>query len=88
VSDAVLKVTVLPRSSINKVVGFEGDTLKLKVKSAPVDGLANRDLIALLSKHLKIAKGRMEIVSGHSSRIKIIKFHDMSDDELLAALND
>ncbi|MBW1690164.1 MAG: DUF167 domain-containing protein [Deltaproteobacteria bacterium] len=87
-SDAVLKVTVLPRSSINKVVGFEGDTLKLKVKSAPVDGLANRDLIALLSKHLKIAKGRMEIVSGHSSRIKIIKFHDMSDDELLAALND
>jgi len=88
VSDAVLKVTVLPRSSINKVVGFEGDTLKLKVKSAPVDGLANRDLITLLSKHLKIAKGRMEIVSGHSSRIKIIKFHDMSDDELLAALND
>ncbi|MBW2311783.1 MAG: DUF167 domain-containing protein [Deltaproteobacteria bacterium] len=87
-SDAVLKVTVLPRSSINKVVGFEGDTLKLKVKSAPVDGLANRDLITLLSKHLKIAKGRMEIVSGHSSRIKIIKFHDMSDDELLAALND
>lgn len=70
------------------MVGFEGDTLKLKVKSAPVDGLANRDLIALLSKHLKIAKGRMEIVSGHSSRIKIIKFHDMSDDELLAALND
>ena len=86
-SDAVLKVTVLPRSSMSKVVGFEGDTLKVKVKSAPVDGLANRDLIAVLSKHLKVAKARIEIVSGHSSRIKTIKFHDLSNDELLVALN-
>ena len=86
-SDSVLKVTVIPRSSVTKVVGFEGDTLKVKVKSAPVDGLANRDLIGLLSKNLKIAKGRIEIVSGHTSRIKTIKFRDLSKDELLLSLN-
>lgn len=86
-SDSVLKVTVIPRSSVTKVVGFEGDTLKLKVKSAPVDGSANRDLIGLLSKKIKIAKARIEIVSGHNSRMKTIKFHDISKDELLLALN-
>ena len=85
-SDSVLKVTVLPRSSVTKVVGFEGDTLKVKVKSAPVDGLANRDLIAVLSKQLKVAKGRIEIVSGQSSRKKVIKFRDISNDELLFSL--
>jgi uncharacterized protein (TIGR00251 family) len=87
VSDSVLKVAVLPRSSVTKVVGFEGDTLKVKVKSAPVDGLANRDLIAVLSKRLKVAKGRIEIVSGQSSRKKVIKFRDISNDELLFSLN-
>jgi uncharacterized protein (TIGR00251 family) len=87
VSDSVLKVTVLPRSSVTKVVGFEGDTLKVKVTSAPVDGVANRDLIALLSKRLKVAKGRIEIVSGHASRIKTIKFRDISNDELSRSLS-
>jgi uncharacterized protein (TIGR00251 family) len=87
VSDSVLKVTVLPRSSVSKVVGFEGDALKVKVKSAPVDGLANRDLIGLLSKHLKVPKARIEIISGHTSRIKTIKFRDISKDELFLCLN-
>jgi uncharacterized protein (TIGR00251 family) len=82
VSDSVLKVKVLPRSSETKIVGFEEGILKVKVKSAPVDGLANRDLIALLSKHLKMPKRRIEIVSGHTSRRKLIKFHDISSDEL------
>ena len=73
--DPVLKVKLAPRSSMNKIVGFEGDILKVKVKSAPVDGLANQDLILLLSKHLRVAKERIEIISGHKSRSKIIRFH-------------
>jgi len=68
--DPILSVKVLPRSSINKIVGFEGDMLKVKVKSAPVDGLANRDLILVLSKSLKLAKEKVEIISGHRSRLK------------------
>lgn len=86
-SDAVLKVTVLPRSSVSKIVGFEGDTLKVKVTSAPVDGLANRDLIGLLSKHLKWPKRRIEIISGHTSRIKVIRFRDISNDDLRLSLS-
>ncbi len=87
-SDSVLRITVLPRSSVSKVVGFEGDTLKVKIKSAPVDGLANRDLIGLLSKHLKVPKGRIEIISGHTSRKKVIRFRDISNDELFLYLNE
>ena len=85
--DPVVSVKVLPRSSINKIVGFEGDILKVKVKSAPVDGLANRDLILLLSKSLKLAKEKVEIISGHRSRLKKIRFYGIKKDDLFLLLN-
>ncbi|HUV59610.1 MAG TPA: DUF167 family protein [Desulfatiglandales bacterium] len=85
--DPVVSVKVLPRSSINQIVGFEGDILKVKVKSAPVDGLANRDLIALLSKCVKVAKEKVEIISGHRSRLKKIRFYGIKKDDLFLLLN-
>jgi len=85
--DPILSVKVLPRSSINKIVGFEGDMLKVKVKSAPVDGLANRDLILVLSKSLKLAKEKVEIISGHRSRLKKIRFYGIKKDDLFLLLN-
>jgi len=85
--DPVVSVKVLPRSSINQIVGFEGDILKVKVKSAPVDGLANRDLILLLSKCVKVAKEKIEIISGHRSRLKKIRFYGIKKDDLFLLLN-
>jgi len=85
--DPVVSVKVLPRSSINQIVGFEGDILKVKVKSAPVDGLANRDLIVLLSKCLRVAKDKVEIISGHRSRLKKIRFYGIKKDDLFLLLN-
>lgn len=85
--DTVVSVKVLPRSSINQIVGFEGDILKVKVKSAPVDGLANRDLIVLLSKCVKVAKEKVEIISGHRSRLKKIRFYGINKDDLFLLLN-
>jgi uncharacterized protein (TIGR00251 family) len=85
--DPVVSVKVLPRSSINQIVGFEGDILKVKVKSAPVDGLANRDLIVLLSKCVKVAKDKVEIISGHRSRLKKIRFYGIKKDDLFLLLN-
>jgi uncharacterized protein (TIGR00251 family) len=78
-----LKVKVVPRSSQNSIVGFDGDTLRVKVKSAPVDGLANKDLITVLSKHFRVPKDCIEIISGQKSRLKTIRFHGMVKDNLL-----
>lgn len=85
--DLVLKVKVVPRSSINKIVGMEGDALKVKVKASPVDGLANKDLVALLSKRLKIAKKSVEIISGHTSRLKLVRFHDIQNLSIIESIN-
>ncbi len=85
--DPALKVKLSPCSSTNKIVGFEGDILKVKVKSAPVDGLANKDLILLLSKRLRVAKERIEIISGRKSRLKTVRVHGIEKNDLSLLLN-
>ena len=51
------------------VTGDDG-TLTLFLKERAVDGAANDGLIALLATHFGVAKSRVVIESGFSSRIK------------------
>ena len=81
-----IRVKVLPRSSRNQVIGKEGDVFKLKLTSPPVEGKANKALIELLAKRLRIAKGRIEIISGKRSRLKSILIHGLTLEEITAIL--
>lgn len=69
----VLKIKVEPRSSRSGIVGMHGDALKVKLTSAPVEGKANKELVALLAKEFGIKKKDVEIVSGAGSKNKVIK---------------
>jgi uncharacterized protein (TIGR00251 family) len=71
---------------MNKILGREGDHFKAKVTAPPVEGKANEALITLLSKKLGIPKGRIEIVSGKNSRMKLIRVEGLSIDEITAHL--
>lgn len=67
-------VRVLPRSSKNEVVGPMADgVLKIKLTAAPVDGKANEALIKLLANYFRIAKNKIKIVAGATSKNKMIK---------------
>ena len=68
----VLNVLVLPRSSKNKIVGVQGDALKLKVTAPPVAGAANKMCLKVLAKCLKARHLSLEIISGKNSRTKQI----------------
>ena len=70
-----IDVRVIPKSSRNEIVGEEGRTVKIKVTSPPVDGKANKAVIALLSKKLNVPKRNVEIVSGEKSRNKKIRIY-------------
>jgi hypothetical protein len=72
---------------MSKIVGLEGDTLRVRVASPPVDGSANQDMIKLLSRGLGVRKDRIEILSGQRSRLKTIRIHGMTKDELFFVLN-
>ena len=67
-------VRVIPRSSKTEIVGECDGMLKIKLKSPPVNGAANDELIRFLSKLFGIPKANIEIVSGeasHSKRIRV-----------------
>lgn len=70
---------IIPKSSRNEIVGMEGGIVKIKVTAPPVDGLANRAVIELFSKELKIPKKDIAIISGEKSKNKKIRIHGVSD---------
>lgn len=67
-----IKIRVLPRSSKNQIIK-QPDGFKIKLKAPPVDGEANKELIKFLSKEWGVAKSRIEIVKGKTSRNKVVK---------------
>lgn len=71
----ILIVSVLPRSSRNELVALADGSYKAKLTAAPVDGEANKKLIALLSKEFAVAKSAVCIVRGETSRKKIVEIN-------------
>jgi len=71
--ELILKIKVEPRSSRSGIVGMYGDALKVKLTSAPVEGKANKELVALLAKKLGIRKRDVEIMSGDTSKNKVVR---------------
>ncbi len=46
---------------------------RVSVKALPVDGKANTAVIKALAAHFDVASSRIRIVSGHTSREKIVE---------------
>ena len=68
-----IRIKLVPRSSKSQIMGLEGEFYKVKVNSAPVDGEANKELVSLISKKLRIPKGSIEIIAGKTSRMKVLR---------------
>jgi uncharacterized protein (TIGR00251 family) len=71
----IINVKVEPRSSKSGIAGPYGNAIKVKLKSPPVEGKANKELIEILAKEFGIAKTDIDIISGKSSRNKIVKLY-------------
>lgn len=71
--DLILKLYLQPKASRDQFVGLHGDELKLAITAPPVDGKANKFLIAFLSKQFKVAKSQINIEKGELSRHKQVR---------------
>ena len=63
---------VQPRASNPGVGGLHGDALKVRVGAAPVDGAANDAVIALLADAFEVSRRSLRLVSGATSRTKVV----------------
>lgn len=82
-NDIIIKVKIVPGSSKNKIIGAYNDALKISIAAPPVEGKANKKCIAYLAKYFDVAKSKIEIISGQTSKNKIIKIYDISQKEFL-----
>ena len=75
---AVVRIKVLPRSSVNQIMGREEGVFKVKLTAPPIEGKANKTLKEFLAKRLGLSKRDIEIISGERSRLKSILIHGLS----------
>lgn len=68
----VLKIYVRPRSSKNMLAGRHGDALKIKLTAPPVEGAANKMCLSFLARRLGLPASSLQIVSGHTGRMKLV----------------
>ncbi|HEY9633696.1 MAG TPA: DUF167 domain-containing protein [Coleofasciculaceae cyanobacterium] len=67
------QVKVKPNSKKQSIEEFTDGSLTVHLKSPPVDGKANKELIELLAEKFNVPKSQIRIKSGLSSRNKLIE---------------
>jgi len=80
-------VKVQPRARRNAVVGELGDALKVALTAPPVDGKANEACVEFFAEALRVSRSSVAIVSGQSSRNKVIRVSGITAAELRKRLN-
>lgn len=79
---ARISVRITPRSSRAEIAGEREGTYLLKVTSPPVEGQANDACIRLLADALNVAPSSIRIVSGRTSRSKIVEIDGLDPQEI------
>jgi uncharacterized protein (TIGR00251 family) len=69
----VLQVKVKPRARASSLELLADGTWLARLKSPPVDGKANAELIALVAEHFQCPKAAVTIKAGAGGRMKLVK---------------
>jgi uncharacterized protein (TIGR00251 family) len=83
----LLSLYVQPRSGKNELVGLHDGALKLRLTTPPVDGKANKAVIAFLAKTLKIPKSSVTLQSGLKNRRKQVRIRGLAEETVRELLN-
>lgn len=69
-----LTIRVRPNAPMSKLKGILTDgSIKLDIAAPPEDGKANEELIRFLSEECEVRKERIEVLSGQTGRVKVVR---------------
>jgi uncharacterized protein len=68
-----LRLRVSPGARSNAIVGRHGEGWKVRVTAAPEDGKANDAVLRLLAERVGLPQVNLKLISGPSSRDKIVE---------------
>jgi uncharacterized protein len=76
-----LRLIVTPSALRDELVGRHGNRWKVHVRAAPERGKANAAAISVLAQALEIHAGAITVVSGHTSREKVMEINGLDEEE-------
>jgi uncharacterized protein len=83
---ARITLKVHPRARADRVSGRLGDAYKLDLAAPAVDGKANEACIRFFSDLLHVPQSRVRIISGLTSRTKVVEIVGVAQDAVEAEL--
>jgi len=72
-NDLTFNVFFQPQASRNALLGLHDNAVKIALRSPPVEGAANKQLILFLSTLLNVKKANIAIISGEKNRRKRVR---------------
>jgi hypothetical protein len=73
VTPTVIRVRVKPNARASSLEQLADGSWLARVRSAPIEGKANGELIALVADHFRCPRAAVSIKSGAASRTKLIR---------------
>jgi uncharacterized protein len=81
-----LQIRLTPRSSRNRIEVQPDGLVKMWVMASPTDGQANEAACELLADALGLAKTRVSVSKGHTSRSKTLEVDGLTPEQCRAKL--
>jgi uncharacterized protein (TIGR00251 family) len=72
----VIEIRVKPRARASALHPADAGAWTAELKSPPVDGRANDELIGLVARHFGCARARVSIRSGAAARTKLVRIEE------------
>ena len=69
----VIQIRVKPNARASRIEQQADGTWLAQIKSPPVDGKANEELLALVAKQFGCRKSEVSIKSGGAGRVKLVR---------------
>jgi len=79
---ARISIKVHPRAKRTSIAGRLGDAWKLDLAAPPVDGKANEECIRFFAELVHIPRSRVRIVTGLTSRMKVVEIEGIAQQDL------
>ena len=84
----LLPIKAKPGAGRNEIRGVQDGALKAAVTQVPEKGKANKAILELLAKTLKLRKSQISLVSGDTASQKVFLVSEIDVDELRAKIAD
>jgi uncharacterized protein (TIGR00251 family) len=85
--EALIHVRVTPRARRNALGAMEGNVLAVRLAAPPVEGAANKALIAFLADAFGVSRSAVRVESGARSRHKRVRISGITAEEVARRLD-